>query len=74
MKMIFTMLAALSAAVLSAQEITVSGIVTDSSDGSPVPYASVHLEGTMTGTSTDDQGKYSLAVPEDGVLVFSSIG
>ena len=41
--MIFTMLAALSAAVLSAQEITVSGIVTDSSDGSPVPYASVHL-------------------------------
>ena len=72
--MIFTMLAALSAAVLSAQEITVSGIVTESSDGSPVPYASVHLEGTMTGTSTDDHGKYSLAVPEDGVLVFSSIG
>ena len=54
--------------------MTVSGKVTDSSDGSPVPYASVHLEGTMVGVSTDSQGHYTITIPEDGILIFSSIG
>ena len=74
MKLIFTMLAILTAITASAQEITVSGTVTDSSTGEPVPYASVHVEGTMTGTNTDGDGRYSLEVPQDGILVFSSIG
>ena len=68
------MLAFLTAITASAQEITVSGTVTDSSTGEPVPYASVHVEGTMTGTNTDGEGQYSLEVPRDGILVFSSIG
>ena len=68
------MLAFLTAITASAQEIRVSGTVTDSSTGEPVPYASVHVEGTMTGTNTDGEGQYSLEVPRDGILVFSSIG
>ncbi|MBQ8483436.1 MAG: TonB-dependent receptor [Bacteroidales bacterium] len=54
--------------------ITVSGKVTDAEDGQPVPFASVHLEGTMVGVSTDSEGKYIITIPEDGILVFSSIG
>lgn len=60
--------------VAFAQNIKVTGNVTDSSTGDPVPFAAVHLDGTMTGVSTDADGQYSLTVPADGVLVFSSIG
>ena len=74
MKIIFSLLASLTVTVAMAQEITVSGTVIDSSDGEPVPYASVHLEGTMTGTSTDGDGNYSLRLPHGGNLLFSSIG
>jgi TonB-linked SusC/RagA family outer membrane protein len=57
-----------------AQNISVSGNVTDSSTGEPIPYASVHLEGTMIGVSADNEGHYSISAPFDGKLVFSSIG
>ena len=57
-----------------AQNISVSGNVTDASTGEPVPFASVHLEGTMIGTSTDHEGHYHIEVPHDGFLIFSSIG
>ena len=74
MKIIISLLASLTVTVAMAQEINVSGTVIDASDGAPVPYASVHLEGTMTGTSTDGEGNYSLKLPHGGNLVFSSIG
>ena len=60
--------------VAFAQNITVTGSVTDSSTDEPVPFAAVHLSGTMQGVSTDAEGNYSIEVPADGVLVFSSIG
>ena len=74
MKIIITLLASLTAGIAMAQEINVSGTVIDYSNGEPVPYASVHLEGTMTGTSTDGDGKYSIRLPHGGNLIFSSIG
>ena len=74
MKIIISLLASLTATVAMAQEINVSGTVIDYSNGEPVPYASVHLEGTMTGTSTDGDGNYSIRLPHGGTLVFSSIG
>ena len=67
-------IAVLMYSVASAQNISVSGNVTDSSSGEPIPFASVHLEGTTIGVSTDSEGHYSLSVPHDGLLVFSSIG
>ncbi len=73
-KLFFTALAVLIGSAAFAQNITVSGVVKDSSTGEPVPFASVLLEGTMTGASSDANGNYSLSVPSDGVLVFSSIG
>ena len=72
--MVLSVLMMTSSAFAQAQNITVSGNVTDAANGEPVPFASVHLQGTMTGVSTDAQGHYSLSVPSDGILVFSSIG
>jgi len=74
MKTSFTLLAMLGAIGVYAQERTITGTVTDAANGQPVPYASVHMEGTMTGTMTDDTGAYSLEIDKDGVITFSSIG
>ena len=75
MKLFFTALAMLVASVAFAQNLTVSGNVTDATTGEPVPFAAVHVKGTMNGVSTDVNGQYSLSsVPKDGILVFSSIG
>ena len=68
------LIAALMCSTALGQNISVSGNITDASTGDPVPYASVHLEGTMVGVSSDNEGHYSISVPHDGMLVFSSIG
>ncbi|MCI6493538.1 MAG: SusC/RagA family TonB-linked outer membrane protein [Bacteroidales bacterium] len=59
---------------LGAQERTVSGKVTDSSNGEPVSFAAIRVQGTMTGTSTDIDGNFSISAPSDAVLEFTSIG
>ncbi len=61
--------------VLMAQDITVTGKVTSSEDGSAIPGANVIIRGTTTGTATDFDGNYSLSVPSsETVLLFSYIG
>lgn len=55
-------------------DITVRGTVTSKSDRQTIPGVNILIKGTSTGTVTDFDGAYSLSVPEDGVLVFSSIG
>ncbi|MBR4351898.1 MAG: carboxypeptidase-like regulatory domain-containing protein, partial [Bacteroidales bacterium] len=57
-----------------AQNITVKGVVTDSATGEGVPFASIQVKGTMTGTATDADGNYSIDVPRNATLIFSSIG
>ena len=73
-RMLCSLTAVLMASATFAQNISVSGNVTDSSNGEPIPFASVHLDGTTIGVSTDSEGHYSLSVPHDGMLIFSSIG
>ena len=51
------------------EEVTVSGQVFDSSDGLPVPGVSVYVEGTMSGTFTDADGNFTLALPSGGCTV-----
>ena len=53
--------------------ITVSGTVTDDTD-QPVIGASVMVKGSTTGVPTDLDGKYTIDVPADAVLEFSSVG
>ena len=55
------------------QEITVSGVVTDSNKEAVIG-ATVLLKGTSTGTVADIDGNYKISVPADGILVFSSVG
>src|SRR5687768_16021062 len=39
-----------------------------------VPLASILVKGTNTGVSADENGRFSIMVPADGVLVISSTG
>ncbi len=56
-----------------AQEINVSGTVTDS-DGNPLPGTNVVVKGTTNGTQTDFDGNYNIAAASNGVLIFSYLG
>jgi TonB-dependent starch-binding outer membrane protein SusC len=58
-----------------AQNVVVSGKVTDSKDGSPIPGVSILVKGTSAGTVTDINGHYKLSVPSSSkTLVISYIG
>jgi iron complex outermembrane receptor protein len=60
---------------LTAQEVTVTGKVTDANDGSPIPGANVIVDGTKSGTVTSVDGSYSIKVSSpSSTLVFSFIG
>ena len=73
-KLLLTILTLLISAAAFAQNLTVTGTVTDSSNGEPVPFAAIQLKDTMTGGMTDADGKYSITVPSQGILIFSSVG
>ena len=57
-----------------AQEITVTGTITDADGNLPLPGVTVVEKGTQNGTSTDFDGNYSIEVPENATLVFTMIG
>ncbi|MCF6239764.1 MAG: TonB-dependent receptor plug domain-containing protein [Bacteroidales bacterium] len=60
---------------LYAQERTITGKVTDASDGSPLPGVNIAVVGTSQGTITDLDGNYSLKVPDNNAsLSFSFLG
>ena len=60
--------------VISQQQKTVSGKVTDLSGG-PLPGVSVVVKGTTNGTISDSDGRYSISkVPENAILQFSFVG
>ncbi|MBQ7575467.1 MAG: TonB-dependent receptor [Bacteroidales bacterium] len=56
-----------------AQTRRVSGTVT-STKGEPLIGAGVLIKGTTSGTVTDNDGAYQLAVPSNATLVYSCIG
>jgi TonB-dependent starch-binding outer membrane protein SusC len=55
------------------QDIKVSGRITNDG-GEPLAGVSVAIKGTRTGTTTDNNGDFSITVPENAVLVFSIVG
>ena len=72
-KPLFFLLTFLFTFTVSAQEISVSGSVTD--QNGPLPGVSIVVQGTSIGVATDFDGNYSLGnVPSNGTLVFSYIG
>lgn len=60
---------------LQAQTVQVSGVVTSSDDGLPLPGVAVLVAGTTIGTVTNYEGRYSLSVPATATsLTFSFVG
>jgi TonB-dependent starch-binding outer membrane protein SusC len=58
-----------------AQTRILSGKVSSSEDGSPIPGVSVSVKGTTMGTTSDVDGVYSIKVSESAkTLVFSFVG
>ena len=64
----------LLASVAFAQDRTVSGKVTGSDDGLPLPQVTILIKGTTNGTATDLDGNYNLSVPSGATLVFRYLG
>lgn len=57
-----------------AQEVTISGKVTDAADGYGLPGVTVVIQGTQSGTITTPDGDFNLSANVGDVLVFSFIG
>lgn len=58
----------------SAQEKTISGIVTDLTDGTPLQSVSVKVKGTNIATQTNSSGYYSIKTSPGKTLIFSFVG
>ena len=59
---------------MSQNSVVVSGVVADK-QGNPLPFVTVSVEHTTTGTYTDERGIYSLRVhPGEMTLVVSAVG
>ena len=69
--LLFSLLVCLSS--ISAQQITVTGTVSDNLNES-IPGVSIKVRGTSTGTITDLDGKFSLKTKTGNTLEFSFIG
>jgi len=55
-------------------QVRITGTVTSSDDGSPLPGVNVFVQGTTTGTTTNTDGEYEISIPEGATLVFSFVG
>ena len=74
MKKLLMILLFLASASVFAQEIMVSGTITDE-NGNPLPGATLQVKGTTRGTLTDSDGRYSINVSSaSDILLFSFVG
>ncbi len=59
----------------ASQELLIKGVVKSATDDQPLPGVNILEKGTLNGTVTDVNGRYSLTVSGgDAILVFSFIG
>ena len=73
-KFVLLIMAVLSVSAWAlAQNRQISGTVTNA-DGKPIAGATVLVEGTSTGTTTNAEGKFSVSAPANGTLAVSFIG
>lgn len=52
----------------------VRGVVTDAVSGKPLVGVTIQVKGSTTGTTTDIDGKFSIAAPDNAILVVSYLG
>lgn len=71
---VLSLLLGLFSTSLWAQQKTVTGVVRNADDQSPIELATVQIKGQKIGTTTNDKGAYSLKVSEGQTLVISAVG
>ncbi|MCC7245999.1 MAG: TonB-dependent receptor [Saprospiraceae bacterium] len=71
----FTLFILLCAPIfLAAQNIVITGVVTDAANGETLVGATVAIKNTSTGVRTDINGHYSISAPADATLTFRYTG
>ena len=74
-RMMLMLALVLCTSMVYAQDRTISGKITDGSDGSGLPGVNILAKGTTVGTVTDVEGNYSISISEGTeTLVISSVG
>lgn len=73
-KVSLVMLALFMGLSAMAQTRTVTGTVTDASDGSTLPGVNIQVKGTDEGVVSDENGGYTISVGDNAVLVFNFVG
>jgi len=63
-----------AAATNSAEERTFTGRIIDEASGEGLPFATVRIRGTTTGTVTSMDGDFSLTAPANAVFIISFTG
>ncbi|NHM06139.1 carboxypeptidase-like regulatory domain-containing protein [Flavobacterium sp. CYK-4] len=71
MKSFFGLVLLVFSPMVSAQ---ISGIVKDSISSAPISYVHISVENENLGTSTEEDGRFTLRVDENKILVFSALG
>jgi len=56
------------------QQKTITGVVTDKTDGLPIIGATVIIHGTSVGTATDMSGRYSIPAKPGDIIVIRYVG
>ncbi|RAU82374.1 carboxypeptidase-like regulatory domain-containing protein [Pontibacter arcticus] len=77
MKFYFTLLLALAASMVFAQEKTISGTVASAKNGEAIPYVNIGIRNKNTGTISAENGSYTLKLQQEfseDTLTFSAIG
>lgn len=75
LKRLFAFIAAIALHQLAFAQTSVTGKVTDQSTGAPLSNVNVTIKGTNRGTTTNDNGVFSINLQQgDAILVFSSTG
>ncbi len=60
---------------LQAQTVQITGTVTSTEDGTPLPGVTIQVKGTTIGVSSEMDGRYSIDAPQTATtLVFRSVG
>ena len=73
-KLFLVLILLVSGTWLYAQERTITGVVRNAGDGSPVAKATITVKGSRTSTATDDQGGFTIRAAANQVLVASAVG
>ncbi len=61
---------------LNDKKVTIKGSIIDSENEEPIPYAHIFIEGTLMGTTSDDDGNFTLQIDETSSkpLIISAVG